>query len=182
MLNYWATGTTLSIAVLAVGLAYIVAEYCTQSHLATEDFDSACEGIRLTRRFKKYTYWIRLLLDLWDQILILALKVIGYPWQKAAGRGPTPTNKTLVWDWRVKPKKDRRRSSTLPLMENLQHQRFSHDSQALEPSVGEGTENHTDDTRNASLSSVPMPTLQLPTQMHTRDGSSQPPSPSSDTS
>lgn len=183
ILYHWAVGTSLSIAVLAVGLAYIVAEYCTQSHLATEDFDSACDGMRFTRRFKKYTYWLRLLLDLWDQIFTLALRVVRYPWQKATARGPTPIHKTLVWDWKVKPKKDRRRSSTLPLMEDdLRNERLSHDSQALEESEGERSENHTDDIRDGSLPGARGATLQLPTPTRSRYGSSRPPSPSSDTS
>ena len=102
VLYYWAVGTTLSCAVLVVGLSYIVVEYCTQSHLATEDFESARQGIKLTRQFKKYTLWFRSLLKLSDKVLFIAWKVVRHPWQKVTGWQPTTFNKTLVWDWKVK--------------------------------------------------------------------------------
>lgn len=153
---YWGVGTSLSCAVLVVGLAYIVAEFCTQSHLATEDFRNASEGIRFTRRFKKYTYWIRLLLGLWDKILLLIWKVVRIPWQSATGREPTAFNKTLIWDWNAKPSnadgaanqalndQSRRRSSTGPLMEELQHEGSSRDSRTPERLDGDGPEAQTD--------------------------------------
>ena len=89
--HYWGPGTGLSGIVMAVGLAYIVGEYCTQSHLATEDFESARQGIKFTRRFKKYTYPLRLLLELPDRIIFSIGNMFGY--QKKF-------SKTLTWDWR----------------------------------------------------------------------------------
>ena len=52
---YWGFGTGISCVSLAAGLIHIVIEYCTQSHLSTEDYESAAQGLRTTRRFKKYT-------------------------------------------------------------------------------------------------------------------------------
>lgn len=98
VLDYWAIGTALSCSVLGLGVVYIVAEYCTQSHLAAEDYHQSCDGLRLTRRFKKYTYWLRLLLGLGDWIVLLFWNVT----RKATNRQPRAFNKTLVWNWKVK--------------------------------------------------------------------------------
>ena len=199
IIYYYAVGTTLSCIVLAVGLAYIVGEYCTQSHLATEDFGNACQGMRFTRLFKKYTYWLRLLLDLWDAILLMVWRLIRYPWHKVTGRQPTRSNKTLVWDWKAKPRsadgrpvrglsdRARRRSSTRPLMEGEQEGRSSRDSRSPNQWESEGPAYQTDnsaqhDTRDEGPSRIRMPTLQLPAQMHPKHAASRPPSPSSDTS
>lgn len=182
-----------------MGLAYIVAEFCTQSHLATEDFGDASEGIKFTRWFKKYTYWLRMLLGLCDKILFLVWKVVGFPWQRATGRQPTAFNKTLIWDWKVKPSREdgtpnqvhndrsRRPSSTRPLMTGLQDDGSSRNSRSRERSEGEGPENQTHDnerrdSRDASPFRTRMPTLQLPAQSHARDAYSRSPSISSEAS
>ena len=44
---------------MAAGLAYIANEYCTQSHLSTEDYGRAMSGLRHTRWFKKQTRFAR---------------------------------------------------------------------------------------------------------------------------
>ena len=56
---YWGSGTALSCFVMALGLAFIVSEYCTQSHISTEDYENAARGLRRTRRYKKYTNLFR---------------------------------------------------------------------------------------------------------------------------
>lgn len=177
-----------------VGLAYIVAEFCTQSHLATENFGNASEGIRLTRRCKKYTYWFRSLLGLWDSVLFLLWTVVRFPWQRATGRPPTAFNKTLVWDWKVKTPRGqapydrlRRRSSTHPLTEGLHDGRSSHDSRTSAWSEDEGSEDQRygsgkDDARDGGPSGVRMPTLRLPEQTHSSYADRRTPSLSSETS
>lgn len=185
---------------LVIGLSYIVAEFLTQSHLATEDFGSATEGIKFTRRFKKYTYWFRQLLGLFDVILILVWKVVRFPWQKVTGWQPTAFGKTLVWDWELKPGsaegtpeqalngRSSRRSSIQPLMTESQDERCSRDTQTREQSEGEGgpedqthsSEQH--DIRNDSHLGIELPRLQLPTQMDSRHPYSQRPSLSSENS
>lgn len=182
---YWIVGTALSCSVLVVGLAYIVAEYCTQSHLATENFGDACEGMKLTRRFKKYTYWIRILLGLWDKVLLLFWKLICFPWQRTTGRQSTPFNKTLIWDWKVKPEQaledqSRRWSGTQPLMGGLQDQGFFDDNRTLERSESERPENNTHDSQQHDTQD--WTNLQIPTQMHPTYAYSQPPSSSSEAS
>ncbi|MCJ1266148.1 hypothetical protein MMC22_006030, partial [Lobaria immixta] len=56
---YWGVATALSLTVMTAGLVYIAIEYCTQSHLSTERYDQAMIGLRHTRCFMKYTYYIR---------------------------------------------------------------------------------------------------------------------------
>lgn len=179
---------------MIVGLAYIVGEYCTQSHLATEDFENACQGMRFTRRFKKYTYWLRSLLDLWDTVLLTVWRFIRYPWHKVTGGQPTGSSKTLVWDWKAKPRsadgrpvralsdRARRRSSTQPLMEGRQEGRSSHDSRSPDQCESRGPAYQTDNRAQHDIRDEGPSTLQLPTQMHPKHAASHPPSPSSDTS
>ena len=44
---------------MAVAFVFILVEWCTQSHLSTENYESAMQGLRRTRSFKKYTAWLR---------------------------------------------------------------------------------------------------------------------------
>ena len=176
-----------------MGLAYIVAEYCTQSHLATENYEDACEGMKLTRRVKKYTYWLRSLLDLSDYIILLIWRMVNYPRRKATNR-----QKNLVWDWKAKARgaeqnfaqasrdQSRRRPSNQPLMEDSDGS-FSPFDRHPENLDSEGPEyqahdNEQHSSRNADPSHISMPTLQLPTATHPNYTHSYPPSPSSDTS
>ncbi|KAI9684405.1 MAG: hypothetical protein M1829_002215 [Trizodia sp. TS-e1964] len=45
----WGVGTGLSTAIMAAGFAYIICEWCAQSHLSTEDYGKAMRGLRRTR-------------------------------------------------------------------------------------------------------------------------------------
>ncbi|KAF2430317.1 hypothetical protein EJ08DRAFT_612725 [Tothia fuscella] len=56
---YWSTGTTISCAIMGLGLVYIVTEWCLQAHLCTENYDSARKGLQRTRKFRRYTWFIR---------------------------------------------------------------------------------------------------------------------------
>lgn len=174
-----------------MGLAYIVAEFCTQSHLATEDFDDALKGMKVTRWFKKHTYWFRMLLSLWDNMLLLMLKVVRFSWekatrrQKATKRASTARNKTLYWGWRAE--RPRRESSSQPLLENSQDEASSRNSRSPERSEGEDLEDHAHDseqhdTQDEGLPRIRVSTPQLPTQSHPRSTYLQLPLPSSETS
>ena len=172
-----------------MGLAYIVAEFCSQSHLATEDFGDASEGLKLTRRYKKYTYWLRLLLS-WDEILLQIWKAVCFRWWRVTRQRPRAFTKTLIWDWKVKPSgagstpmhaldhRSRRRSSTLPLMDRSQDEgsgdeRFATRARNMEQYR----------TRDADRSRAQLSTLQVPPQIHSDNTFLQPPpSPSSDVS
>lgn len=52
---------------MCVAFVFIVAEYCTQSHLSTNDYENAVQGLRRTRWFKKYTYFHRSAPDLFSK-------------------------------------------------------------------------------------------------------------------
>lgn len=88
---YWGCGTALSCVFLAAGLMYIVVEYYTQSHLNTEDYESAAQGLRKVRRFKKRTVWFRHL----AKFLLKSMHVMTWGTLKS-------DSKTLSWDWRTK--------------------------------------------------------------------------------
>ncbi|CAF9941422.1 hypothetical protein IMSHALPRED_002569 [Imshaugia aleurites] len=61
---YWGAASALSVFVMSTGLAYIVTEYCTQSHISTENYARAMRGLRSTRWFKKQTRFVRFVPDL----------------------------------------------------------------------------------------------------------------------
>ncbi len=60
---YWGVATGLSVLVMATGLAYVVTEYCTQSHISTENYAQAMQGLRTTRWFKRHTRVVRAVPD-----------------------------------------------------------------------------------------------------------------------
>ncbi len=88
---YWGFGTAVSCLSLTAGLLYIVIEYCTQSHLSTEDYKSAAKGLKMTRRFRKYTAWIRVL----GESLAKGMHKVTCGMLKSNQKG-------LVWDERTK--------------------------------------------------------------------------------
>ena len=57
--TYWSAGTGMSCVLLFIGLCYIINEYCTQSHLSTDDYGRAMHGLKITRRYKRYTMFFR---------------------------------------------------------------------------------------------------------------------------
>lgn len=52
----WATGTVLAVSVMGISMIYVVAEWCLQSHLSTENYSSACRGLQRVRRFRRLTH------------------------------------------------------------------------------------------------------------------------------
>ncbi|KAL9065149.1 MAG: hypothetical protein Q9157_007579 [Trypethelium eluteriae] len=52
---YWASGTGIATATMGLAMVYLVIEWCTQSHLNTENYTHAVRGLRRTRRFKRMT-------------------------------------------------------------------------------------------------------------------------------
>lgn len=88
---YWGFGTGVSCVFLTAGLVNVVIEYCTQTHPITEDYDSAAQGHRATRRFKKYTAWIRIPIN----ILAKCMHIVTFEIFKSSA-------KSLVWDSKTK--------------------------------------------------------------------------------
>lgn len=77
---------------MAVGFAFIVTEYCTQSHLSTECYADAAQGLRRTRWFKKHTYFFRGIEYVIEFGKLLCLKIFG----RHVHRG----RRSLVWTWK----------------------------------------------------------------------------------
>lgn len=88
---YWGFSTGVSCLFLTVGLIYIVIQYCTQSHLSTEDYESAAKGLKTTRWFKKHTVWLRLPGDFFAE----CMHTMTFGMFKSG-------SKSLVWDWKTK--------------------------------------------------------------------------------
>lgn len=87
---YWGASTALSIFVMSAGLAYIVHEYCTQSHFSTEHYGRAMQGLRMTRWWKKYTYFVRVVPD-------MVIKGGKLCWFKIKGGKARRGRRSLVW-------------------------------------------------------------------------------------
>ena len=142
----------------------------------------ASEGLKLTRRFKRYTYWLRLLL-FWDEILVRIWEAVCVRWRRVTGRRPMAFKRTLIWDWKMKPsdagttpthvldQRSRRRSSTQPLMDHSQDEGSG--DERLEHNRTQSSARDTDRSRVA---------LQVPPPIHSENAFLQPPSPSSDIS
>ena len=107
----WVTGTVISGVVLVVALAYIVLEWCMQSHLSTLDRDDAREGLQRTRAFRRYTYYLRQPLQ-WCVLRVNELWYLFNP--------PERRQKTLVWTkdvtfrYDLEPQRERAFSTNTP--------------------------------------------------------------------
>ena len=56
---WWITGALLSSLIMFTAIAFLVIEWCEQSHLNSVDLQKSMHGLQVTRRFKYYTLWIR---------------------------------------------------------------------------------------------------------------------------
>ena len=95
---HWGIGTALSTSIMGVAFAFIVVEWCTQSHLSTENYQDAMRGLRRTRRIKKYTAWFR---GIPNQIITFAKR----GWSVVRGRRSQPgagEKRSLVWTWQTR--------------------------------------------------------------------------------
>lgn len=91
---YWGSGTALTCAVLTVSLLFIVVEYCTQSHLSTEEYENAARGLWTVRRFKKYTYYFRRVPDYF-------IDVVKRVFHQLLGNRSRRGRRSLVWSSKV---------------------------------------------------------------------------------
>jgi hypothetical protein len=92
----WGIGTALSTAIMSIAFAFIVVEWCTQSHLSTENYDDAMQGLRRTRRFRKYTAWLRGL----PNLIIRLTKRWWFMMLARRTQGPRG-RRSLVWTWQT---------------------------------------------------------------------------------
>ena len=80
---------------MAVAFAFVLVEYCTQSHLSTVDYADAARGLRRTRVFKKHTYFCRRI----TEYLIECGKSVSH---KMFGRYVRRERRSLVWTWKTR--------------------------------------------------------------------------------
>ena len=104
---YWGFGTGLSGCIMVISFAFIVTEWCTQSHLSTEDFESAGRGLMRTRRFKKYTCYFREIPD-W------VIEVVKITWLRVMGKKTSGDRARRSLVWMSETKAHKRRLSSIP--------------------------------------------------------------------
>ena len=120
---YWAAGTGLSIGIMGVAFAFVVIEYCTQSHLSTENYADAMQGLKRTRQFKKYTAWLR---DVPDFIINIIKRLWSRTWRRrstryshdfhaAGGRYGQGGRRSLLWTWTTRRRQRGRRGRSVGL-------------------------------------------------------------------
>ena len=95
---YWGIGTALSLLVMTVPIIFIVVEWCTQSHLSTEDYGKASRGLKRTRGWKRHTLWIR---NISNDIITTSK----HAWSLASRGKTRPSRRSLVWAAKTKPSK-----------------------------------------------------------------------------
>lgn len=94
VMGYWITGVLLSGLIMFIAIAFLVAEWCEQSHLNSEDFDKAMRGLARTRSFKKHTLWLR-------RVPNRCIRAAKWVWYTAAGnirKGTEIKERTAVWE------------------------------------------------------------------------------------
>jgi hypothetical protein len=80
--GHWITALCLSLIIMVLGFAFIIAEWCTQSYMATDNYEKAMKGLARTRTWKWFTSPIRDAVD----FFIIQIKLL-------IGR----ERKSLVW-------------------------------------------------------------------------------------
>ena len=92
--KYWIIGVCLSCMIMFTAIAFLVAEWCEQSHLNSEDFDKAMKGLMVTRYYKRYTIYIRRTPDFF-------IRLFKKLWRNVSGkitrRHKTRERESLVW-------------------------------------------------------------------------------------
>ncbi|KAJ4321392.1 hypothetical protein N0V94_002929 [Neodidymelliopsis sp. IMI 364377] len=92
VLYYWTAGTTLTAFVMGLAMFYITVEWCQQAFLSTEDYEDAMQGLRVTRSYRQYTYYVRIVSRLIAKVTLDPLEWLAWN----VGLIKTP-QKTLFW-------------------------------------------------------------------------------------
>ncbi|KAI9665873.1 MAG: hypothetical protein M1821_003808 [Bathelium mastoideum] len=93
---YWTTGTVIATTTLCLAMAFVVVEWCTQSHLSSQNYENAYKGLVRTRRFKRMI-----------GVIYTALCFPAYPFARIGSyfRGPASSDATgqrsLKWTMAV---------------------------------------------------------------------------------
>jgi hypothetical protein len=97
---YWGAGTALSLIALSLAVLFIIAEWCSQSHLSTMNYEAAKRGLRRTRSWKYHTAWLRRAPNaIFESMVAVCCSMIGLISKtKSANCG----KQSLVWSANVK--------------------------------------------------------------------------------
>jgi len=97
---YWVVGTVISCAVMCVTIAYVLKEWCVQSHLNTSDYEAAARGLKTTRAFRKYTQFLTIPKNAAKMCFKLVWIAIGAPGHLVGRRSLiwTPKPNKEVWN------------------------------------------------------------------------------------
>ena len=97
---YWGSGTALSLVFLTAGLLFIIAEWCSQSHLSTMDYEAASRGLLRTRWWKYHTVWLRRLPNaIIDSAVVVSLAMIRLC---SKGKRQIHGRRSLIWSSKIK--------------------------------------------------------------------------------
>jgi hypothetical protein len=97
---YWGVGTALTLVILTAGLLFIIAEWCSQSHLSTMDYYAASRGLKRARCWKYYTVWLRRAPNVFiDSVVVACWTIFTY-----LGRGKRGVHgrRSLIWSASIK--------------------------------------------------------------------------------
>ncbi|KAL9004935.1 MAG: hypothetical protein Q9188_002254 [Gyalolechia gomerana] len=92
---YWGFGMGLSVTIMVGAIAYITYQYFTQSHLSSEDYAQAMQGLRTTRWFKRRTIWTRYVLE-------ANIRMFKRIFHRLFGTKVESVRRSLVWTPKVK--------------------------------------------------------------------------------
>ena len=134
---------------MGIAFAFIVIEYTTQSHLSTEHYGDAMQGLKRTRQFKKYTAWLR---DVPDFIIDIIKRLWFKLWRRRtsysedlqAGRYGQGGRRSLLWTWKTKRQRGRRMGDGIMDGIPLHRQGSPEHSRVAESSKRSRSPNYTD--------------------------------------
>jgi hypothetical protein len=91
--GHWVTALVLTLIIMLLSFAFIIAEWCTQSHMATYNYEKAMRGLRRTRTFKWLTSPIREIADfgITKSKSLIGRKRRSLIWKKDRGQVPDST-------------------------------------------------------------------------------------------
>ncbi|KAL8800878.1 MAG: hypothetical protein Q9182_004852 [Xanthomendoza sp. 2 TL-2023] len=88
---YWGFGMGLSVIVMLSTIIFITYEFCTQSHLSSEDYEQAMQGLKTTRWFKRHLIWCY---NIPAAVVVGQLKVL---LNRILGAAVSPRRNSLLW-------------------------------------------------------------------------------------
>ena len=91
--GHWIAALCLTLIIMLVSFAFIIEEWCTQSHMATHHYKKAMRGLARTRTFKRLTSPIREVIDfvITKFKLLIGKKRRSLIWKKGHERVPSIT-------------------------------------------------------------------------------------------